>query len=61
VTKGYRIVRADVSDPDDDRNYIAAIAILFAKCGVKFLGGGGKSKMRASAVDRVIVEGCDGP
>ncbi|MCC6949304.1 MAG: DUF1330 domain-containing protein [Bradyrhizobiaceae bacterium] len=42
MAKGYWIYRAEVSDPDKYKEYIAANAAAFKKYGARFLVRGGK-------------------
>jgi uncharacterized protein (DUF1330 family) len=41
MTKGYWIVRVDVTNPDAYKNYVAANGAAFAKFGARFLVRGG--------------------
>jgi len=44
MTKGYWIVRVDVSDPDTYARYVKANAEPFARHGARFLARGGKTE-----------------
>lgn len=56
MTKGYWVVRVDVSDPDTYAQYVKANAEPFARHGAKFLVRGGKHEcVEGSARARNVV------
>jgi uncharacterized protein (DUF1330 family) len=58
MTKGYWIVRVDVSDPEAYKAYVAANAEAFRKFGARFLMRGGKYEAveGASRARNVVIE-----
>src|SRR5215204_2863903 len=56
MAKGYWVVFADVSDPEEYKKYIAANAEALAKYGARFLARGGKSEPREGKPrSRIVV------
>ncbi|MCP8938066.1 DUF1330 domain-containing protein [Alsobacter sp. SYSU M60028] len=58
MSKGYWIVRVDVSDPEAYKAYVAANAEAFAKYGAKFLVRGGRYETRegSARARNVVIE-----
>ena len=56
MPKAYWIARADISDPEGYKEYVAANAVAFRKYGAKFLVRGGASEtMEGGARARNVV------
>ena len=56
MAKGYWVVFADVTDPEEHREYIAASGKALAKYGARLIAVGGKVKLNdAKPNSRVIV------
>ncbi|MCB1501584.1 MAG: DUF1330 domain-containing protein [Bauldia sp.] len=56
MSKGYWIVRVDISDPETYKKYLAANGAAFKKYGGRFLVRGGKYEVLSGAArDRNVV------
>jgi len=58
MAKGYWIVRADITDPEAYKNYVAANAEPLARHGARFLVRGGEADLREgdARARNVVVE-----
>ncbi len=58
MSKGYWIVRVDISDPEAYKAYVAANAAAFAKYQAKFLVRAGRHEVRegAARARNVVIE-----
>jgi uncharacterized protein (DUF1330 family) len=58
MAKGYWIARADISDPERYKDYVAANAVAFRKFGARFLVRGGRFENfeGSSRARNVVIE-----